>query len=111
MKSSVIPGNTGYPAIEVQPSGGAARVESLSVEESSHAIPQHPLGVKPSGNQYTATSISRNFIGSFRAFPDEILAVFLEYLDSHKLCLLGSTCKFLYAFCRYDDLWKSLFIE
>lgn len=111
MKSSVIPRETGYQAIEAHSSGAAAGVESLTMEELPQAIPQHPLGVRPSGNQFTATSISRNWIGSFRAFPDEILAVFLEYLDSHRLRLLGSTCKFLYAFCRSDDLWKTLFIE
>lgn len=108
MKSSAISGDSGDPAMEVHPSGG---VESLSIEESPHAIPPHPLGVKPAGNQYTATSIARNFIGSFRTFPDEILALFLEYLDSYKLRYLGATCKFLYAFCRSDDLWKALFIE
>ena len=110
MKSSVISGDSGYPAMEVHPSGG---VDSLSIEreESPHAIPPHPLGVKPAGNQYTATSIAKDFIGSFRAFPDEILAVFLEYLDSYKLRYLGTTCKFLYAFCRSDDFWKALFIE
>ncbi|KAG4441321.1 hypothetical protein IFR05_003184 [Cadophora sp. M221] len=108
MKSSAISGDSGYPAMEVHPSGG---VESLSIEESPNAIPPHPLGVKPAGNQYTATSIARNFIGSFRRFPDEILALFLEYLDSYKLRYLGTTCKFLHAFCRSDDLWKALFIE
>ncbi|CZS94347.1 related to phosphatidylserine-specific receptor [Rhynchosporium agropyri] len=110
MQSSVITAESGYPAMEVYPSGG---VESLSMEEeeSLQAIPPHPSGVKPAGNQYTATSIARNLIGSFQVFPDEILAIFLEYLDSQLLCALGSTCKFLYAFCRSDDLWKALFIE
>ncbi|KAK2628345.1 hypothetical protein QTJ16_002991 [Diplocarpon rosae] len=81
------------------------------MEESHQTVPHHSLGIKPSGNQYTATEISRNFIGLFAGLPDEILAIFLEYLDSYKLRLLGSTCKFLYAFCRSDDLWKALFIE
>jgi len=96
--------------MDVYPSGGVESL-SLSIEESSNTIPPHPLGLKPAGNQYTATSIARNLIGSFQAFPDEILAIFLEYLDSYKLRLLGATCKFLYAFCRSDDLWKALFIE
>ncbi|KAL2072812.1 hypothetical protein VTL71DRAFT_12155 [Oculimacula yallundae] len=70
--------------MEVHPSGG---VESLSMEESPHAIPPHPLGVKPAGNQYTAPSIARNLTGSFQAFPDEILALFLEYLDTPIPCV------------------------
>lgn len=110
MKSSVIPKDSGYPpAMEIQPSG---RVESLSSsEESPHTIPPHPLGVKPLGNQFTATRISRNSIGLFQIIPDELLTVVLDFLDSYQLCLLGSTCKFLYAFSRSDDLWKTLFIE
>jgi hypothetical protein len=115
MKSSVIPADSGYPAaVNVQPSGG---FESLSVpemvvaEESPTSIPHHPLGVKPSGNQYTATSNAKRLIGPFQILPDEILAIFLEYLDSSQLRLLGSTCKFLHACCTSDDLWKALFIE
>ncbi|KAK0100303.1 hypothetical protein ONS95_008261 [Cadophora gregata] len=110
MKSSVISGDSGNPAVDVYPSGGVESL-SLSIEESPNTIPPHPLGVKPAGNQYTASSIAKNSIGSFQAFPDEILAIFLEYLDSYKLRSLGATCKFLYAFCRSDDLWKALFIE
>jgi hypothetical protein len=43
--------------------------------------------------------------------PDEVVATVLEYLDAPQLDLLGSCCKFLYAFCRSEDLWKALFIE
>lgn len=111
MKSSVIPAEAEYSSpVAIQPSSGV--LESFSLEEeSSHSIPHHPLGVKPSGNQYTARSNSKSSAGPFQLFPDEILALFLEYLDACKLRSLGSTCKFLYAFCRSDDLWKSLFIE
>lgn len=101
--------------VSVEYSGGD-EVESFQAEEealdTSNSIPPHPLGVKPSGNQYSALVISKNFIGlSFKVWPDEILALFLEYLEPSELRLLGSTCKFLHAFCRADDLWKSLFIE
>jgi hypothetical protein len=109
MKSSVIPADAGYPSvIVVIPSGN---LDSLAVEESFVSIPQHPLGVKPSGNQYTATINARHAVGLFQILPDEVLAIFLEYLDSYQLRLFGSSCKFLYAFCRSDDLWKNLFIE
>ncbi|RDW74017.1 hypothetical protein BP5796_07459 [Coleophoma crateriformis] len=95
--------------LDMQPRGG---IESLVLEEeSSVAIPLHPLGVKPLGNQYTATSNARHATGPFQILPDEMLAIFLEYLDSRDLQLLGSTCKSLFAFCRSDDLWKALFIE
>jgi len=96
-------------ALNIQPSG----VSTESGEESSQAqaIPLHPLGVKPSGNQYTANIIARKWIGYYGIWPDEMLAIFLEYLQSQELLQLGLACKFLYAFCRSDDLWKSLFIE
>jgi F-box domain len=113
MKSSVVPGYLD-PA-DIQPSGGVQKaLESLGPDhpaESPHSIPHHPLGIKPSGNQYTSSLNSKGSIGPFQLFPDEIIAIFLEYLDSCTLRCLGSTCKFLYAFCRSDDLWKSLFIE
>ena len=89
--------------------------DSKVIEEVAGAaasyIPPHPLGVKPMGNQYSATLNSKRAIGlCFQSWPDEILALFLESLGPDELIRLGSTCKFLYAFCRADDIWKSLFI-
>jgi hypothetical protein len=115
MKSSVLPADTGSAKVlEIQPSGNidveAIDSEHIATEESS-VIPLHPLGVKPSGNQYAARSNAKHRAGLFQILPDEILAVFLEHLDSHELLGLGSTCKFLYASCRAEDLWKALFIE
>lgn len=90
-------------------------IKSLHNDEAldmSNTIPPHPLGIKPSGNKYSALVISRNLIGpAFGIWPDEILALFLEYLEPSELMLLGSSCKFLHAFCKADDLWKALFIE
>jgi hypothetical protein len=76
-------------------------------------IPPHPLGVKPQGNAYTSTTKSnlRHNVGYFASLPDELIAHFLEYLDSDQLLRLGSTCKALHAFTRADDLWRALFVE
>ena len=105
--------NTLYPSSsrESPESGvlGRFSVMTMSQEESPITIPPHPLGVKPSGNSYAATSNARHASGEFQRLPDEALALFLEYLDSSTLVTLGSTCKALYAFCRSDELWKSLF--
>ncbi len=84
---------------------------TLLRDDAEQTIPSHPLGVKPSGNQYTATESARESIGTFQILPDEILAILLEYLDSRSLRHLGSTCKALHAFCYSDDLWKALLIE
>lgn len=109
MKSATIPADSGYSAsINVPLSGG---VESLELEESQNSIPHHPLGVKPLGNLYTASSNAKHCTGPFQILPDEILALLLETFDPLQLRLLGSTCKFLHVFCKSDDLWKALFIE
>lgn len=109
MKSSVIPLEAGYPVAVNVPSGG---VELLDSEEvSSLHVPHHPLGLKPLGNQYAARSNAKNLAGHLRILPDEVLVILLEYLQSPQLKSLGSTCKYLYACCRIDELWKTLLIE
>jgi hypothetical protein len=40
-----------------------------------------------------------------------MLVHLLEYLDERSLRTLGYTCRFLFAICGSDDLWKSLFLE
>jgi len=114
---NIVPNNMESPLIQGEAADFGALVEmypssgmTMSQEESPITIPPHPLGVKPSGNSYTATSNARHALGEFERLPDEALTVFLEYLDSSLLRTLGSTCKALYAFCRLDELWKALFI-
>jgi hypothetical protein len=85
--------------------------QSKTTEAAAVSIPPHPLGVKPSGNRYTAPHDSRTSIGLFQILPDETLSIVLDYLDSNSLRNLGSCCKALYAFSRFDDLWKSIFVE
>ena len=80
-------------------------------DESQHStIATHPLGVKPSGNAFTAPKNLKASSGLFALLPDELLILALEYLDSHSLSSIGATCKALYAFSRYDELWKSIFV-
>ncbi|KAM0450336.1 hypothetical protein ACHAPV_004005 [Trichoderma viride] len=85
--------------------------DSTSVSHSD-SIPTHPLGVKPLGNQYLAKGPNaRRSIGSWACLPEEILALVLEGFDKHSLLNLGSTCKFLYAFCHSEELWKALYLR
>ncbi|WQF77851.1 Putative F-box domain, JmjC domain, F-box-like domain superfamily protein [Colletotrichum destructivum] len=85
-------------------------VENAAI--SAESIPTHPLGVKPLGNQYlSGRPNARKHIGVFKILPDEALMILLDYLDQDRLRKLGSTCKFLHASCRSDDLWKSLFLQ
>jgi len=76
-------------------------------------IPPHPLGIKPLGNQYLSPGCgrARDGLGTLQALPDEVLMTLLESLDQEALQLLGRCCKFLFAFCSSDELWKALFLE
>lgn len=75
-------------------------------------VPPHPLAIKPRGNKYlSAITDARESLGNFGALPDEVLMQLLEYMGKHTLRLLGHTCKFLFAFCRDEELWKALFLE
>jgi hypothetical protein len=75
-------------------------------------VPPHPLGIKPLGNKYLDSGIdAKTASGLFRALPDELLMHMFEGLDMDSLRALGSTCRFLYASCTFDELWKSLALE
>ncbi|KAI1808301.1 hypothetical protein F4811DRAFT_501883 [Daldinia bambusicola] len=79
---------------------------------SSDSIPVHPLGVKPLGNLYFASGpTARQSLGLLIQLPDEMILQILEYFDIQTLKDVGSTCRFLYAFCHLDELWKALFLD
>lgn len=81
-------------------------------ESTSDSIPSHPLGLKPLGNQYLYDGPkARTATGVWNILPDELLMLVLEQFDATGLLTLGHTCKFLYAFCHSDDLWKALFLQ
>jgi hypothetical protein len=74
-------------------------------------IPSHPLEVKPSGNAYNSNINSKANAGFFGRLPDELILQFLETLSAGELLDLGASCRFLYAFTHYDELWRALFVE
>jgi hypothetical protein len=76
------------------------------------SIPPHPLGIRPLGNKYfTRGKDARDASGAFKALPDEVVAQLLEYLDQRTLRYLGYTCRFLFAHCMSDEVWKTVFLE
>lgn len=88
-----------------------ARMDEQQASVESR-IPSHPLQVKPLGNQYLSSAVNaRGSIGSFQVLPDEMLTQLFEYFGQQCLRKLGYTCRFLFAFCHADDLWKALFLE
>lgn len=92
--------------------GNRATSSAKDVLPASEFIPSHHLGVKPLGNQYlSSTPSARRNIGSLQALPDEMLMLALECLDRMSLHYLASTCKFFYALCESEDLWKSVFLQ
>jgi len=86
-------------------------VDEAANPDESATIWSHPLGIRPSGNAFTATTNLKSAIGTFALLPDELLSQFLEYLDARDLLRLGATCRALHAFTRSEELWKALFIE
>jgi hypothetical protein len=89
----------------------ASTNQNTSKPEESATIPRHPLGIRPSGNAFTATVNLKASLGSFARLPDELLAQLLDFLDARQLLRLGATCRALHAFTRSEELWKALFIE
>lgn len=79
-------------------------------EEGFLAVPLHPLGIKPAGNAFTASSNIKSAAGFFSILPDETILQAVEFLQAAALLRLGATCKALYAFCHFDELWKALYI-
>lgn len=78
----------------------------------SSSIPSHPLGIKPLGNKYfSGGGDARRSMGVLQILPDEMLMQLLEYLDQRTLRLFGYTCKFLFACCVSDDIWKTIYLE
>ncbi len=90
-----------------QPAGRPIWLE----KDKDITIVSHPLGIKPSGNAYSAEINIKASTGDLRFLPDEVICQVLEYLDASSLQNVGTTCKFFYAFSRLEDLWKSLCIE
>lgn len=74
-------------------------------------VPPHPLGIKPAGNRYTTSGNAKSAAGLFSVLPDEIIIQILDFLDETLLLRLGATCKALYAFSTFDELWKTLLIR
>jgi hypothetical protein len=75
------------------------------------SIPTHALGVKPLGNRYLSKGPNaKASSGSWGVLPEEMVMLVLEQMDARSLLSLGSTCKFLFAFCHSDELWKALFL-
>jgi hypothetical protein len=74
-------------------------------------IQPHQLGVRPSGNALTADEDLRSHAGLFSRIPDDLIISLLEWLDENALLSLGSTCRALYAYTTFDQLWREIAIS
>lgn len=111
MPFTEIENSTKVKSIELIGPHEANRCSSSSVEDRLLTVPLHPSGIRPAGNAYTAVKNLKSSAGLFSTWSDELIIQVLEFLDHRPLLSLGCTCKALYALCRFDDLWKTLFIE
>ena len=80
-------------------------------EPEGTIVPIHPLGIKPSGNAFAADHDLKAAAGFFAWLPDELLLAVLEWLDPPSLVNVGGTCKALFAFASFDELWKSFIVR
>jgi hypothetical protein len=91
---------------------GTSGNQSSDFADTDSAVPAHPLGIKPLGNRYFWDGpVARDATGVFQLLPDEMLVQLLEFLDPRSLRFLGYTCKYLFAHCISEELWKGLFLE
>ncbi len=97
--------------LETNPPESPRKTLSKSVEYDSTAVRQHPLGIKPSGNAYTAKENIKVAAGLFATLPDELVVQVLEWFDAVALQQIECTCKVLYAFSRLEDLWRTLLVK
>ena len=74
------------------------------------AVLRHPLDIKPAGNAYTASPNLKISAGTLSSLPDELIIEVLEFLPAESLLAIGSTCKAFFAFSRFEELWKNLFV-
>ena len=72
---------------------------------------QHPLGLRPSGNALTSPKNAQSYMGLFGRLPDSLLLVLLEFLDQSSLINLGGTCRGLYAYSTFDQLWRDIAVN
>ena len=82
----------------------------LDYGPESLMVSSHPLRVKPLGNMYISARNIKSSAGHFSSLPDEVIIQLLEFFDDLSLLSFGGTCKALFAFCAFEDLWKALFI-
>lgn len=86
--------------------------ELLSTPDFGNESLRHPLLVRPSGNALTSDGTDlRASMGSFGQLPDALVLVLLEFLDQRSLTNLGTTCRALFAYTTYDQLWRDLAVE
>jgi len=71
----------------------------------------HPLGIKPSGNSFLATSSARPGLGYFQLYSDDLILHFLSYLSFEQLLSLSLLSHAFHVFTNQDHLWKDIYIS
>lgn len=97
-----------YEAHEAVANAQVDEPEDGEALRSAHESQRHPLGLKPSGNALTSAVNLQSSTGAFSRVPDSTILLLLEYLDERDLVKLGSTCKAMFAFSTYDQLWRDI---
>lgn len=75
---------------------------------------EHPCGVQPECAAHLIgddNSVRTKGLGKLSSLSDEAILNLLYLLSAVDLARLSTCSKALYAFCNYDELWKSLTLE
>lgn len=78
---------------------------------TSTRVSRHPLGVRPEGNALGLANAGKLRVQAlgplFGRLTDELLVAILQELENPRdLLRVGHTCKAMYAFSWFDELWK-----
>ena len=95
--------------IEHEPLAEVESRDDGSADESLSG--RHPLGVRPSGNALISNHSLQSSMGFFGQIPDALVLLLFEYLDQRSLVNAGCTCRGLFAYSTYDQLWRDLSIS
>ena len=88
-----------------------SRARKKNMSQIMGTVPPHPWAIKPLGNAFGAKHNIKTAAGLFAVLPDELILQIFELLGPESILRLGATCKALCAFSRFEELWKTKFIE
>lgn len=80
-------------------------------DDSDNVVADHPLQIEPSFGTSEELQRRASGLGAFSLLGDDVLLVFLEYLDAGGLTRFAQCSQWTLAFSRFEGLWKRLVLK